>query len=59
MRKILLCSYLRSCLSDSHTVQAVLLGVKASMIRTRKRDAWRSNKEDALLVPSWMYVNIA
>ena len=45
--------------SASQTVQAVLLGVKASMTSTRNREACRSNREDAFDVPSCTYISPA
>ena len=45
-------SYLRSKRSDSHTVQAVLEGVKQSMTSSKKREACRSKMEEVRVVPS-------
>lgn len=52
-------AYLSSCRSVSHTLHAVLLGVKARATRTRKSEAWRSNIEEARVVPNWKYIRPA
>ena len=56
---MLLGNHLSRRRSDAQTVQAVLLGVKASMTSTRKREACRSNREDAFDVPSCTYISPA